>query len=56
LRAGFDKTMQDPDFRAFAKRADLDLQPMTGTQVQEVIADIYRTPHAAVERAKTAIK
>jgi tripartite-type tricarboxylate transporter receptor subunit TctC len=56
LRAGFDKTMQDPDFRAFAKRADLDLQPATGAQVQEVIADIYRTPHAAVERAKMAIK
>ena len=56
LRAGFDKTMQDRSFLAFAKKVGLDLQPMTGAQVQDVIAEIYRTPPAAVEKAKAMIK
>jgi tripartite-type tricarboxylate transporter receptor subunit TctC len=56
LRAGFDKTMEDKDFLAFAKKVGLDLQPMTGAQVQDVIAEIYRTSHAAVEKAKAMIK
>lgn len=56
LRAGFDKTMADADFLAFTKKIGLDLQPMTGAQVQDVIADIYRTPPAAVEKAKAMIK
>lgn len=56
LRAGFDKTMEDKDFLAFTKKVGLDLQPMTGAQVQDVIAEIYRTPPAAVEKAKAMIK
>lgn len=56
LRTGFDQTMQDPDFIAFARKMGLDLQPMTGAQVQQVIAEIYRTPPAAVQKAKAMIK
>jgi tripartite-type tricarboxylate transporter receptor subunit TctC len=56
LRTGFDKTMKDANFLTFAKKVGLDLQPMTGAQVQDVIADIYRTPPAAVEKAKAMIK
>ena len=56
LRTGFDKTMQDKDFLAFTKKVGLDLQPMTGAQVQDVITEIYRTPPAAVEKAKAMIK
>lgn len=56
LREGFDKTMVDRDFIEFTRKAGLDLQPMTGAQVHELVIDMYRTPPAAVEKAKAMIK
>jgi hypothetical protein len=56
LRAGFDKTLADPDFLQFAAKMRLDLQPMKGADMEKLIADIYRSSPAAVERAKAVIR
>lgn len=56
LREGFDATMADPAFIAFAEKMRLDLQPVTGAEMEKLLGEIYRTSPAAVERAKAVIK
>lgn len=55
LRAAFDKAMQDADFKAEAKKQKLDLQPMSGEDVQKLVTDIVATPKAVVDRLNKAI-
>ena len=52
LRRAFDETMKDPEFLAEAKKMLLDVEPTTGEETQNVIAKLYATPTAVVERAK----
>ena len=52
LRRAFDATMKDPEFLADAEKRKLDIDPITGEQVQDIIADLFRTPPAVVERVK----
>jgi tripartite-type tricarboxylate transporter receptor subunit TctC len=56
LRKGFDETVADPDFLADAQKMKIAIEPLSGAKVQDVIARLYATPKALVERAKTAIK
>jgi tripartite-type tricarboxylate transporter receptor subunit TctC len=44
LRRAFDATMKDPDFLADAAAHNLDIDPLTGEQVQKVITDVLATP------------
>jgi hypothetical protein len=52
----YDKTMADPEFLQFASKMRLDLNPVTGATMEKLLADIYRTPAGAVERARAVIK
>ncbi|MGH6946604.1 MAG: Bug family tripartite tricarboxylate transporter substrate binding protein [Kiloniellales bacterium] len=54
LRAAFDATMADPEFLAEAQKADLEITPVTGTEIQALLVDIYDTPKKVVERAAKA--
>jgi tripartite-type tricarboxylate transporter receptor subunit TctC len=56
LRAAFDKTVADPQFLADAKKARIDIEPLSGVKVQEVVAKLYKSPPDVVARAKKAIK
>ncbi len=56
LREGFDKTMADPEFQQFATKMRLDLNPVKGSEMQRLLADLYQTPAAVVERARAVIK
>jgi tripartite-type tricarboxylate transporter receptor subunit TctC len=56
LRDAFDKTMQDPAFLEDAKKQRLDIEPLGGAKVQELIEKVYATPANIVERAKAAVK
>jgi tripartite-type tricarboxylate transporter receptor subunit TctC len=56
LRQAFDATMQDPAFLADAERMKISITPLTGVKVQDVVAKLYATPKALVERAKNVIK
>ncbi len=56
LRRGFDATMADPDFLAEAARLRLDAEPATGEHLQELVAALYATPRAVIDRVADLIK
>ena len=56
LRAAFDKTVADPAFVAEADKLGIDIEPLSGAKVQDVVAKLYATPPAIVERARKAIR
>ena len=56
LRAAFDATMRDQAFTAEAKSLKLDLQPVSGVELQRIVADIVATPPHVVQRLKTVLE
>jgi tripartite-type tricarboxylate transporter receptor subunit TctC len=56
LRAAFDKTVTDPQFLADATKSRVDIEPLSGAKVQEVIAKLYAAPQDVVARARKAIR
>jgi len=56
LRAAFEDTMQDPEFRADAEKRQLDLEFTSGPEIQSIIEKIYKTPPAVVERVRKIVQ
>jgi tripartite-type tricarboxylate transporter receptor subunit TctC len=56
LRAAFDATVADPKFLADADTVRIAISPLSGAKVQEIVAKLYATPKAIVDRAKQVIK
>ena len=56
LRTAFDATMGDPQFAAEAQKTGVDVSPLPGARVQELVQQLYATPKNIVERAKQAIR
>jgi tripartite-type tricarboxylate transporter receptor subunit TctC len=54
LRDAFDTTMRDPQFIADAEKTGIDVSPLPGTRVQDLVAKLYATPKTIVEQAKVA--
>lgn len=52
LRRAFDATMKDPEFLADAERAKLDILPVNGEDVAEMISGLSATPPDVVERVR----
>lgn len=50
LRAAFDKTMKDPAFLADAKKIDLEIDPVSGAEMQRIVANIVATPKPIVSK------
>ena len=42
LRDAFGKTLTDPDFVAEAKKANLDINPLTGNEVKRIVDDLFK--------------
>lgn len=55
LREGIWKTLNDPAYKADAIRARLSVNPAPGERVQELVAKLYATPEAVVEKAKAVM-
>jgi tripartite-type tricarboxylate transporter receptor subunit TctC len=55
LRRAFDATMKDPAFLAEAAKLQLELSPMTGEEMQALVADLGGTPPEVVARVKAAL-
>jgi hypothetical protein len=55
LRRAFDATMKDPDFIADAAQLQLELSPMTGEEVQALVARLAGTPPEIVARVRRAL-
>jgi tripartite-type tricarboxylate transporter receptor subunit TctC len=56
LRAAFDATMKDPDFLAETKKLALDVDPVTGTEVEGLIREVYASSPEAVRLAAESMK
>jgi tripartite-type tricarboxylate transporter receptor subunit TctC len=56
LRRAFDATLKDPAFLAEADKLRLDVNPVTGEEVDRLIAELYASPSDIVEEARKAIK
>jgi len=50
LRAAFDATMKDPEFKGEIDRSNSEYNPLSGEQVQKLIAEMAKAPPAMVER------
>ena len=42
LRNAFAKTLTDPEFVAEAKKANLDINPLTGEEVKKIVDDLFK--------------
>ncbi len=56
LRAAFDATMKDPDFVAEALKTRLEVDPVSGAEIDRLLAEIYATPKDVIEKARAAIR
>ncbi|HSR54662.1 MAG TPA: hypothetical protein VLN73_00370 [Alphaproteobacteria bacterium] len=54
LRAAFDATMKDEKFLADIRKQKLELAPLSGKEIQELVVDIMTTPPEVVQAAKEA--
>ena len=55
LRAAFDAVMKDPAFLAEARERQLDINPLSGTEVQKLVQNHVATEDATVTIAKQAV-
>jgi tripartite-type tricarboxylate transporter receptor subunit TctC len=56
MRRAFDATLKDPEYLAEAKTMKMDVDPMTGEDMEALIRKIYATPPALVDRVKAALE
>jgi tripartite-type tricarboxylate transporter receptor subunit TctC len=56
LRAAFDAAMRDPQLLDDAEKLRVDIAPLSGAKVQELVQKLYATPKDIVERARLAIR
>jgi tripartite-type tricarboxylate transporter receptor subunit TctC len=55
LRKAFVAAFNDKTLRAEADKMQLDVDPMSGEELQKLVADLYDTPPRVVERARQAL-
>ena len=55
LRKAFLDTLRDPDLLAEGRKLGLDLDPISGDELQAIAAKMYATSAEVVERAKQAV-
>jgi hypothetical protein len=55
LRKAFDDTMKDPEFLAEAKQRLLDVNPMSGADIQKLVSELYQTPSEIIAATKAII-
>jgi tripartite-type tricarboxylate transporter receptor subunit TctC len=56
LRRAFDATMKDPEFLAEAERQIMEIAPMSGAELQQLVTDIVNAPAAVVEKVRQATR
>jgi len=56
LRKAFDDTMRDQDYLAEAKKLNQEIEPLSGAQIDNFMAQVYATPKPIVERAARLVR
>jgi hypothetical protein len=55
LKQAFAETMKDPAFLADARKLHLEIDPISGEQVEALVKQAFETPPAAVARVRKAL-
>lgn len=55
LRRAFDATMRDPAYMAEAEKMGLEVSPMSGADMAQLIGSLASTPPAVVQRVRSAL-
>jgi tripartite-type tricarboxylate transporter receptor subunit TctC len=55
LRKAFDDTMKDAEFLAEAKTRKMEVNPVSGADVEKLVNELYQTPKDVVAEARAAI-
>lgn len=56
LRKAFTDTMKDPEFLAEAKKANLDINPETGAELEQNVKNIFKLEPALIAQLKEILK
>jgi len=56
LRKAFADTMTDPEFLADAKKAKLEITPVSGEKIEKLVEEVYKTPKDVAQTAATFLK
>ena len=56
LRKAFVDTMADKEFLADAERSKLEITPVPGERIQELVAELYKTPPELAKRLAEMLK
>ena len=55
LRKAFDEALKDPGLLAEAKQRKMDVNPVSGAEIEKLVSDVYATPPAVIAEAKAVI-
>ncbi|MEA2657848.1 MAG: hypothetical protein QOF64_433 [Candidatus Binatota bacterium] len=55
LRRAFAATLKDPDFLADAKKANLDIEPVTGEEMERLVAGVFKLDPTLVAKLKAIL-
>jgi tripartite-type tricarboxylate transporter receptor subunit TctC len=55
LRKAFDDTMKDPEFLAEAQKLRLDVNPVSGADIEKLIYQLYQTPKDVIGETRGAV-
>jgi hypothetical protein len=56
FRRAFDATMKDPEFRAEAERQLMEITPMAGEELAQLVTDIVNAPGSVIEQVRRAVR
>ena len=55
LRKAFMDTMKDKEFLAEAEKAQLEIKPVTGAEIEKLVKEVYQTPPASPPRRRRSL-
>lgn len=56
LRAAFDATMKDEGFRTTAKQRKMEIDPVTGKEINDILAEVHSVPPELLARLRKIVK
>jgi tripartite-type tricarboxylate transporter receptor subunit TctC len=56
LRAAFEATLKDPAFLADAEKLQMEVDPLTGAEIEALLKTAYAAPREIVQRAAQLVR
>jgi tripartite-type tricarboxylate transporter receptor subunit TctC len=56
LREAFLRTLEDPEFRGDAEAAQLEINPVSGEEIEKLVQEVYNTPKPIAAKAAEFIR